>query len=411
MRKPCSPTHFLSADWSKDARKRSVHVADVCERRIHRLECEDWTLEKLLGSAHECSPGPVLVGMDAAIGLPLGFWRALPESGRHPASFIEWLGERDSESDFFAPVSSPSEWSVSRPFFRVPKGEGALKSFEERLPHGFYRKVDRRANAKSPFAVSGIPGVVGWSTLTLWQELAGLLRAEDRDFAVWPFEGEDLGELLHDRRIVLAEIYPALAYGVALADELPARRMRLKKTDEAQRRTACSTIAQALWVKRGGVDLGPSGPAQANDDAFDSYMTAAAVLRCILDDSDLAAPDVDPVAEGGMLLAGSVDLNLADGTRRLAVGGKEESMNERISKQQLLSRISIDKDICFGKPCIRGHRIWVSLVLDLLASGWTVQELLEQYPGIEERDVLACLAYGAEMSRERYVDVPLDESV
>lgn len=85
-------------------------------------------------------------------------------------------------------------------------------------------------------------------------------------------------------------------------------------------------------------------------------------------------------------------------------------MDERLSKQELLSRISINKDVCFGKPCIRGHRIWVSLVLDLLASGWTMRELLEQYPGIEEVDVLACLAYGAEMSRERYVEVHLEES-
>ena len=85
-------------------------------------------------------------------------------------------------------------------------------------------------------------------------------------------------------------------------------------------------------------------------------------------------------------------------------------MRETMSRPELLSRISINKDICFGKPCIRGHRVWVSLVLDLLASGRTVRELLEQYPGLEEADVLACLAYGAEMSRERYVEVPLEES-
>ena len=72
-------------------------------------------------------------------------------------------------------------------------------------------------------------------------------------------------------------------------------------------------------------------------------------------------------------------------------------MRETMSRPELLSRISINKDICFGKPCIRGHRVWVSLVLDLLASGCTVPELLEQYPGIEEADILACLAYGAEM--------------
>ena len=79
-------------------------------------------------------------------------------------------------------------------------------------------------------------------------------------------------------------------------------------------------------------------------------------------------------------------------------------------RHELLSRISIDPNICFGKACIRGHLIWVSLVLDLLASGWTVEQLLDEYPGLEEADVLACIAYGAEMSRERYVDVPLETS-
>lgn len=79
-----------------------------------------------------------------------------------------------------------------------------------------------------------------------------------------------------------------------------------------------------------------------------------------------------------------------------------------MTRKELLSRISIDPEICFGKPCIRGHRIWVSLVLDLLSSGWTVPQLLDEYTGIEEADVLACIAYGAEMSRERYVDVAVE---
>ncbi len=62
----------------------------------------------------------------------------------------------------------------------------------------------------------------------------------------------------------------------------------------------------------------------------------------------------------------------------------------------LLSRISIDPNICFGKPCIRGHRIWVSLILDFLASVVTIEYLLEEYSGIEREDILACIAYGAE---------------
>jgi len=75
-------------------------------------------------------------------------------------------------------------------------------------------------------------------------------------------------------------------------------------------------------------------------------------------------------------------------------------------RDELLARISIDAKVCFGKPCIRGHRIWVSLVLDFLASGWSIQDLLKEYPGLVEEDVLACIAYGAEMSRERYIEIP-----
>jgi uncharacterized protein (DUF433 family) len=78
-----------------------------------------------------------------------------------------------------------------------------------------------------------------------------------------------------------------------------------------------------------------------------------------------------------------------------------------MTREELLNRISIDQNICFGKPCIRGHRIWVSQILDRLASGDATQQILADYPGLEEADILACIAYGSEMSRERYIDVPM----
>lgn len=79
-----------------------------------------------------------------------------------------------------------------------------------------------------------------------------------------------------------------------------------------------------------------------------------------------------------------------------------------MQREELLSRISIDPKVCFGKPCIRGTRIWVSIILDFLASGMTISEILKQYPHVEEADVYACLAYGAEMARERFVEIPLE---
>lgn len=73
---------------------------------------------------------------------------------------------------------------------------------------------------------------------------------------------------------------------------------------------------------------------------------------------------------------------------------------------ELLKRISIDPQVCFGKPCIRGTRIWVSLLLDFLAAGSSIEELLANYPHLQRDDIYAAIAYGAEMSRERFVDLP-----
>ncbi len=77
------------------------------------------------------------------------------------------------------------------------------------------------------------------------------------------------------------------------------------------------------------------------------------------------------------------------------------------TREELLDRISINPNVCFGKPCIKGTRIWVSLILDFLAAGMSEEEILEEYPHLTALDIQACLAYGAEMSRERYVPIPV----
>ena len=74
----------------------------------------------------------------------------------------------------------------------------------------------------------------------------------------------------------------------------------------------------------------------------------------------------------------------------------------------LLDRIAIDPETCGGKPCVRGTRIWVSLILDFLADGMTEAELLAEYPQLVHEDVLAAIAYGAEAARERIIPVPTD---
>lgn len=66
------------------------------------------------------------------------------------------------------------------------------------------------------------------------------------------------------------------------------------------------------------------------------------------------------------------------------------------SRQQLLKRIVIVPDVCGGKPIIRGYRMAVEHVLDMLAAGSSYEELLENYDWLEYEDILACMAFAYE---------------
>lgn len=74
-----------------------------------------------------------------------------------------------------------------------------------------------------------------------------------------------------------------------------------------------------------------------------------------------------------------------------------------MTRDDLLQRISIDPNICFGKPCIRGTRIWVALIIENLAGGVPETEILDAYPSLTAHDIKAALAYAAEVTRERVI--------
>jgi len=77
-------------------------------------------------------------------------------------------------------------------------------------------------------------------------------------------------------------------------------------------------------------------------------------------------------------------------------------------RDELLQHISIDPRVCFGRPVIRGTRIWVSLIVDNLAEGVPESELLAAYPQLRPEDIRAALAYAAEMTRERIILIPAE---
>lgn len=65
--------------------------------------------------------------------------------------------------------------------------------------------------------------------------------------------------------------------------------------------------------------------------------------------------------------------------------------------------ITVDPMVCHGKACVRGTRIMVSVILDNLAAGVTVDEILRSYPSLTTESIQAAIAYAAELARERVV--------
>lgn len=69
----------------------------------------------------------------------------------------------------------------------------------------------------------------------------------------------------------------------------------------------------------------------------------------------------------------------------------------------LLTRITIDPAVCHGKPCVRGLRYPVEMLLDLLSSGMTTDEILADYEDLEREDLMAALAFAAQLARTRRI--------
>ena len=78
-----------------------------------------------------------------------------------------------------------------------------------------------------------------------------------------------------------------------------------------------------------------------------------------------------------------------------------------MTDEQLLARITIDPEICHGKPCIRGLRYPVESMLEYLAGGDTTEDLLQEFTDLEREDLLACLAFARRALGEKSLHLAL----
>jgi len=292
------PIGLLCADWSVAPERRAAcealprrtgWVADAVRPPLGGLDLD--ALLRRAEALRDATGHPVLVGIDAALGLPLAFGRRMG-AGSFPEA-LRLLADRGALD---AEAASPAEWGIERPFFRVPPGQGALTRFEERAGGrgGMLRQIERVVGGKSAFVLSGIPGSVGSGSRALWRELA---RETPRPGSprLWPFDG-DLAGLLADGAVVLGEMYPR----AAAADlDLGA----LRKGRSADRVAALRRLASSAWLRERRVELRGLEEAGRNEHGFDALLATLALVRRVAEERPLADLWVDPLFEGGILAA------------------------------------------------------------------------------------------------------------
>jgi uncharacterized protein (DUF433 family) len=71
-----------------------------------------------------------------------------------------------------------------------------------------------------------------------------------------------------------------------------------------------------------------------------------------------------------------------------------------MTRKELLDRVSVDPGVCGGKPCIKGTRIYIAIILDALAEGLSIEEILDHYPSLKSEDIRGAVAYAAELAQE-----------
>lgn len=295
------PTLIAHADWSKDANKRWVAIAErepagrITVRSVEPVGDLGSYFPRLLARAPR--PAEVLAGFDFPIGLPLGyatragiedFVTALPMLGNGP-----W-------AEFYTLARQPAEISLTRPFYPhscARKGDAKQAPWCEALGapdrSALLRACEQptaQRQAASPLFWTIGGKQVGRAAISGWRDLlAPALTADGFGIRLWPFHG-GLSELLSPDHVVVAETYPAEYYhhlGLNLGP--------VPGATKAGKRVQASRAANATrlfdWASHHSIALADSvadavadgfGPAPDGEDRFDAFVGLLGMLEVIV---------------------------------------------------------------------------------------------------------------------------------
>lgn len=299
--KPTVVAHF---DWGVGDRKRWLVRAHAQPRGRYFIEAPvsadaDGALSLACGDA---GSGPILIGFDFPIGLPVAyaekaglsdFIAALPQLGKGV-----WR-------DFFSFAERPEEIGLHRPFFPRKPGGTSRTHLEHGLGLGFWqllRECERRTGAgrREACPLFWILGgqQVGRGACLGWQSVLQPAIRSERN-AIWPFGGE-LADLIRRHRIVIVETYPTEFYGHLLDGGCLARLQTIGKRKRAGRAQAAKAILE--WAQGAGVLLADAlaglidtgfGDDPGGEDQFDAAIGCFGMLNVVLGFRPHAEPASD----------------------------------------------------------------------------------------------------------------------
>lgn len=288
---------IVHADWGKNPRKRWI-------ARARRGE-KGWAIEALapwvgggsplqsLGLSDDL-PGPILIGADFPIGLPVAYARAADIT-----SFREALPLLDEE--FYAVAEKPDQISVRRPFYPYRPG-GTSHAHLEAAHKATYMDLLRRC--EQPTADHGAACCLFWTlggkqvgkaAITGWRELVIPLLL-GADAGLWPFDG-DLAVLMRSHRVTIAETYPAEHY-VAFGFGKQGSWRKSRQSDRIPRSTQLRAAAVAVASVSPGVEEAIASGFGAESDGEDRFDALVGLIGMLHSLRDSAEAPTDPVVRG-----------------------------------------------------------------------------------------------------------------
>jgi hypothetical protein len=306
---PPYPDIVAHADWGKSPSKCSIAVArrDSDGHFIAEPPSAVEDASSLLPDLRQDCSGPVLVGFDFPIGVPIAY-----ASRAGVKRFPAWLRALSDDDLFYQPAEQAREISPSRPFYPQRPGGTAqahlidalgvasMSDLLRRCEHGHAG----RGHASPLFWTMGAEQV-GKGAITGWREvLAPALRDANLDVGLWPFDGS-LGTLLESREIICAETYPGEFYE-HLEVIFPPGKQGEKHGERVQEDRAANAGALLRWAENAGVEVHSDlvralrdgfGPSGDREDPFDAVVGLFGMLNVVLGYRPSGEPDLESVRD------------------------------------------------------------------------------------------------------------------